>query len=73
MFGEIKTMLASVRPHCFFMAENRMDDFNRDRLTNQHGYAVEEIKEGERIWAAVKTTVPYKRRKDYEIPGVRAL
>ena len=53
MIEQIETMLDSVRPHCFFMAENRMDAFTRDRLTNQHGYSVEEIGEGERIWAAV--------------------
>ena len=69
---QIEGMLDSVRPHCFFMAENRMDTPTRDRLTNQHGFTVEEIGEGERIWA-VKTTVPYKRRRDYEIKGVSAI
>ena len=73
MLEQIEGMLDSVRPHCFFMAENRMDAQTRDRLTNQHGFAVEEIQEGERIWAVVKTTVPYKRRRDYEIKGVSAI
>ena len=73
MIGPIEDMLNNVRPHVLFMSENRMDESTRSRLTNKHGFSVEEIGDGERIWAAVKGTVPYKRRKDLEIPGVCAL
>ena len=73
MIEEIETMLDNVRPHVLYMCENRMDDETRSRLTNQHGFSVEELGHGERIWAAVKGTVPYKRKTEYEIPGVCAL
>ena len=73
MMEQIENMLDSVRPHILFMAENRMDEKTRSRLTNQHGFSVEELGPGERVWAAVKNTVPYLRRREYEIPGVCAL
>ena len=73
MLPAIETMLDSVRPHVVFMAENRMDTETRDRLTNQHGFCVEEIGPNERIWAAVKSTVPYTRRRDCELRGICSL
>ena len=67
MIENIEKMMNNVRPHVMFMCENRMDEKTRVRLTNQHGFCVEEIAEGERIWAAIRGTVPYKRRRDYEL------
>ncbi len=61
MIDDIETMLDSVRPHVFFMCENRMDTKTRDRLQNRHGFCVEE------------STVPYTRRRDCEIKGICSL
>ena len=73
MFKDIETMLNTNRPHCFFMAENRIDMPTKSRLENRHGYCVESLGGRERVWGAVKATVPYKRRKDLEQPGIAAL
>ena len=56
MIEDIETMLNNTRPHVMYMCENRMDPETRDRLTNVHGFSVEELGENERIWAAVKGT-----------------
>ena len=66
-------MLDSIRPHVFYMCENRLDIKTRDRLENIHGFCVEELGPNERIWAAVKSTVPYRRRKDCEVKGICSL
>ena len=66
MIDIVEDMLDSIRPHVLFMAENRMDDKTKSRLQNQHNFCVEELGPNERIWAAIKNTVPYKRRRDCE-------
>mgnify|MGYP001248349392 FL=1 len=66
MIGDIETMLNANRPHVFMMAENRLDLQTKNRLENCHGFCVEELGDRERIWGAVRSTVPYKRRKDLQ-------
>ena len=73
MIGEIETMLALNLPHLFFMAENRLDEETKNRLENQHNFCVESLGPRERIWAAVKSKVPYRRRQDLEQKGIAAL
>ena len=63
MIQNIETLLDSTRPHVLFMCENRMDEKTCSRLTNRHGFAIEEMgppesRPKERIWAAIKSTVP---------------
>ena len=70
LITEIETLLNNTRPHVLYMAENRMDDRTKDRLENRHGFKVETLGENERVWAAVKTTVPYVRRRDCEEKGI---
>ena len=71
--GIVENLLNRVRPHVFFMCENLLDEKTKDRLENVHGYVTEELGKGERIWAAIRTTVPYKRRKDCEVPGFTSI
>ena len=73
MIGQIETMLTVNQPHLFFMAENRLDTDTKSRLENVHGFCVESLGERERIWGAVQSKVPYKRRDDLEKKGVAAL
>ena len=73
MIRPIEKMMNNVRPHVMYMAENRMDDDTRNRLTNIHNFTVEELGPGERIWAAVRNTVPYRRMKECEDKGICAL
>ena len=73
MIDIVEDMLDSIRPHVLFMAENRMDDKTKSRLQNQHNFCVEELGPNERIWAAIKNTVPYKRRRDCEQQGICSL
>ena len=70
---DIESMLSQTRPHVFFMSECLLDDDTKSRLENIHHFVTEEMAPGERIWAAVRNTVPYKRRKDLEIPGITSL
>ena len=73
IISQIETIMQNTRPHVLFMSENRMDTGTRERLENRHGFTVETLGENERIWAAIRTTVPYKRRRDCEEKGVCAL
>ena len=73
IISQIETMLNNVRPHVFYMSENMMDEKTKERLQNRHGFTVETMGEKERIWAAVRTTVPYVRRRDCEVKGICAL
>ncbi len=73
MIDDIETMLNNVRPHVLIMSENRLDQLTKDRLENQHNFVTEELGPGERIWAAIRSKVPYKRRKEFEIKGICAI
>ena len=70
---EIEGMLSRTRPHVFFMSECLLDEDTKGRLENIHNFVTEEMAPGERIWAAVRNTVPYKRRRDLEIPGITSI
>ena len=56
----IESMLSQTRPHVFFMSECFLDIETKSRLESQC--------HSERIWAAIRTTVPYIRRTDLETP-----
>ena len=78
MIENIETMLDQTRPHVLFMCENRMDEKTFCRLTNRHGFSVEEMgppesRPKERIWAAIKSTVPYTRLRECEERGLASL
>ena len=78
MIESIESMMDSTRPHVLFMCENRMDQSTYSRLTNRHGFNVEEMgpvesRPKERIWAAIKSTVPYTRLRECEERGLAAL
>ena len=73
LMRDIELMLNQNQPHVFYMAENRMDERTKSRLENRHGFCVETLGARERVWAAVQSKVPYKRRLDLEQRGIAAL
>ena len=70
---QIEKLLNNTRPHVFFMSECRLDEKTKEALEHTHGFSTEEMGPGERIWAAVRNTVPYKRRRDYEVDGFTSI
>ena len=50
-----------------------MDSETKSRLENRHNFVTEMLGEKERIWAAVRNTVPYVRRTDLEQKGITSI
>ena len=69
----IETMLSKTRPHVFFMSECLLDEETKSRLENRHNFVTESLGDRERIWAAVRNTVPYTRRRDLEQKGITSI
>ena len=68
IFERIETMLSNTRPHVFFISESFLDLESKSRLENRHNFVTESQQHSDRIWAAIRTTVPYVRRTDLETP-----
>ena len=73
IIGNIESMLSKTRPHVFFMSECMLDIQTKSRLENRHNFVTEMLGEKERIWAAIRNTVPYTRRKDLEQKGITSI
>ena len=69
----IESMLSQTRPYVFFMSECLLDTETKSRLENRHNFVTEMMGDKERIWAAVRNTVPYTRRTDLELPGITSI
>ena len=64
----METILQFHSPDILFIAESTIEYQTVKYLTNSHNYNIETM--GGRLWAAIRKSCKYTKRKDLEVPGM---